>query len=44
MCFSHLMANTFHTRTIISPVAALDSCFALMWANQHGIAVRPLHG
>ena len=38
------MANTFRTRTTIPAMAALESCFALIWANQHGIAVRPVYG
>ena len=37
------MANTFHTRTIISPVASLDSCFALMWAKNPALSGHLRH-
>ena len=34
----HVLSNITHA------VAAMDSCFALIGAHQHGIAVRPLYG
>ena len=40
------MAITLRMRTIISPpaVAAMDSCFALIRAHQHNIAVWSMSG